>query len=307
VLAVYPVRDRMRARGLPGWLAVAVLVALVYGLILVLSGVLVVSVARLATILPGYAPQAAELISSLTALLAGYGVGPTELAEVAASFDIARIVGLIAALLLSLSSVVGNLVFVLSLLLFLSIESSSARSRIDAIAVDRPHVAAALERFAWGTRRFLVVTTVVGLVTGLVDALFLLALGVPLAVLWGLLAFITNYVPYIGFFLGVIPPALLALLDGGWGLMVLVVVVYTVVNFVLSSIVQPRIVGDAVGISVTVTVVALVFWGWLLGALGAVLAVPLTLLAKALLVDVDPRAGWADALLRSSSRSSPGS
>jgi AI-2 transport protein TqsA len=124
-------------------------------------------------------------------------------------------------------------------------------------------------------------------------------MGIPLAVTWGLLAFITNYIPYVGFWLAVLPPAVLALLVGGPQLLVVVVVLYLVVNFVLTSLVQPHFVGDAVGLSITVTFLALVFWGWLLGPVGAVLAVPLTLLVKAVLVDSDPRAGWAAALLGS--------
>jgi AI-2 transport protein TqsA len=115
-----------------------------------------------------------------------------------------------------------------------------------------------------------------------------------------LLAFITNYIPNIGFLIGLLPPALLALLSGGPNLMVAVIVVYCALNFVLQSLVQPRFIGDAVGLSVTVTFLSLAFWAWLLGPLGAILAIPLTLLVKALLVDIDPRAGWADALLRAS-------
>ena len=84
--------------------------------------------------------------------------------------------------------------------------------------------------------------------------------------------------------------------------MVIVIIVYCALNFVVQSIIQPRFIGDAVGLSVTVTFVALVFWAWLLGPLGAILAIPLTLLAKAMLVDVDPRARWADALLRASAK-----
>jgi predicted PurR-regulated permease PerM len=143
------------------------------------------------------------------------------------------------------------------------------------------------------------VNTVFGLLTGLVDWIMLAALGVPLALLWGLLVFITNYIPYIGFWIGLVPPVLLALLTGGWELAAIVFVLYTVVNFVLTSVIQPKYVGDAVGISVSLTLVALVFWGWVLGTVGAVLAVPLTLFAKALLVDVDPHLHWADAILGS--------
>jgi AI-2 transport protein TqsA len=77
-----------------------------------------------------------------------------------------------------------------------------------------------------------------------------------------------------------------------------VIVVYCVLNFVVQSLIQPRFVGDSVGLSVVVTFLALVFWAWLIGPLGALLSIPLTLLAEALLVDIDPWASWADALLR---------
>ncbi|OLT21107.1 hypothetical protein BJF78_08560 [Pseudonocardia sp. CNS-139] len=138
-----------------------------------------------------------------------------------------------------------------------------------------------------------------GLIVAVLDTVALLLLGVPLAVTWGLLAFVTNYIPNIGFVIGLVPPALLALIVGGPQQMVAVIVVYCVLNFVIQSLVQPRFVGDAVGLSVTITFISLVFWTWMLGPLGAILAVPLTLLAKALLVDLDPRAAWVDALVRS--------
>src|SRR4051812_7573658 len=80
--------------------------------------------------------------------------------------------------------------------------------------------------------------------------------------------------------------------------MLVVIAVYCVLNFVIQSLIQPRYVGDSVGLATTTTFVALVFWAWLLGPLGAILAIPLTLLVKALLVDIDPKAGWADAFLR---------
>jgi AI-2E family transporter len=97
-----------------------------------------------------------------------------------------------------------------------------------------------------------------------------------------------------------LPRGLIVLLGGAAMVMVIVVIVYCAINFVVQSIIQPRFIGGAVGLSVTVTFLALVFWAWLIGPLGAILAIPLTLLAKAVLVDVDPHAGWADALLRAS-------
>ena len=114
-----------------------------------------------------------------------------------------------------------------------------------------------------------------------------------------MIAFVTNYIPNIGFVIGLAPPAVLALLEGGVGLMVAVIVVYSVINFVLQSIIQPKIVGDSVNLSVTVTFLSLIFWTFILGGVGAVLAVPLTLLARALLVDASPGTRWAGTLLSS--------
>ncbi len=119
----------------------------------------------------------------------------------------------------------------------------------------------------------------------------------PLPLLWGLLAFITNYIPNIGFIIGLIPVAVLGLLEGGWGLMLGVIAVYCLVNVVIQSVIQPKVVGDAVGLSATLTFLSLVFWAWVLGAVGALLAVPLSLLVKSLLVDIDPSSSWLKPLI----------
>jgi AI-2 transport protein TqsA len=170
------------------------------------------------------------------------------------------------------------------------------------VAAERPHLPVALTLFSQGTRSYLLVSTVFGAIVALGDWIALAIIGIPAAALWGLLAFITNYVPNIGFVLGLAPPALLGLLAGGWGEFIAVVVVYALLNFVVQTLIQPRFVGDSVGLSMTVTFVALLFWGWVMGALGALLAIPLTLLVKALLVDVDPKGHWLDALLREEPR-----
>ena len=119
----------------------------------------------------------------------------------------------------------------------------------------------------------------------------------PLPLLWGLLAFITNYIPNVGFIIGVIPPALLALLEGGPQLMIIVIVAYSVINFIIQSVIQPKVMSDAVNLSLTLTFLSLVFWAFVIGPIGAVLAIPMTLLTKALLLDVDPNTRWISSLL----------
>jgi AI-2 transport protein TqsA len=300
VIAVSPVQGWLRRRGWPGWATSLVVVILVYAILFGLALGIIVSVGRLATELPKYASTAQGLVTSATAHLAALGIGPEQLQQAASSLDLGKLAGVLGALLGSVAGLATNFVFLLALLLFLSVEAGGMGDRFALIAQDRPQIVKALGHSAWGTRQYLLVTTVFGFIVAVLDSVALALLSIPLAVTWGLLSFITNYLPNVGFIIGVIPPALLALLTGGPELMVIVIIVYCGINFVVQSIIQPRFIGDAVGLSVTLTFVALVFWAWLLGPLGAILAIPLTLMCKALLVDVDPQARWADVLLRAS-------
>jgi predicted PurR-regulated permease PerM len=296
VIALSPVQVWLRRRGWPAWLTTLVLVLLVTGVLAALGLVVVVSLARLADLIPQYADRSDELLRSLAASLEGLGVRPGQLEDAVRDLDPARIGTLVGDVLAGLAGATSALVLLICLLLFLSVEAGGIEQRLAAVAGDRPQLAAALRSFAHGTRSYLVVTTVFGLIVAVLDGGALALIGVPLPVLWAVLAFVTNYIPNVGFVIGVVPPALLALLTSGVAEMLAVLAVYCVLNFVIQSLIQPRFVGDSVGLAMTTTFVALVFWAWLLGPLGALLAIPLTLLAKAVLVDVDPTARWATAL-----------
>ena len=297
VIALAPVQTWMRRRGWPGWLSTLVLILLVYAILLGMIASIVVSIARLATEMPQYANQAQHYVTAATNLLTKFGVGPEQLQSLASQLNWGKIAQFVGSLLDGISGIATSIVFLLALLLFLGVETAGVAWRLAAVGV-RPQVSAALSQFAVATRTYLVVTTVFGLIVAVLDTVALWIIGVPLAITWGLLSFITNYVPNIGFILGLIPPALLGLVSGGWQTALAVIVVYCVLNLIVQSIIQPRFVGDSVGLSVTVTFVALLFGTWLIGPIGAILAIPLTLLAKALLVDVDPAAGFVGAFLR---------
>lgn len=297
VIAASPIPYWLREHGWPEWLATTVLIVLVYATIAVLALVIGVSVASLASLLPGYADRANELVGNVMDTLARFGVESDDIRRAADGVDFDKLAAFVQDLLGAATSLASNLVFLLSMLLFLSFETRNVRTRRARFAADRPEMNDALEGFIHNTRRYLIVTTVFGFIVAVLDVVGLWILGIPLAVLWGVLAFLTNYIPNVGFVIGLLPPALLGLLEGGWGLMIAVITIYGGLNFVLQSLVQPRFIGDAVGLSSTVTFLSLILWSWVLGPIGAILAVPLTLLVKAMLVDSDPRAGWVDAMV----------
>ena len=299
VIGFHPLIGILRRRGAPTWLAVTTTVLTLVVVILGLAAALALSVAQLATILPTYQTQFTQLTTDLRTWLSSLGVGPDQLQAALSQIDLGNLAGLLAGLLASLAGIFSNLLLLLFVVAFMALDAVGFSSRLAQSRRQRPEIIGALDTFVAGTRSYLLVSTIFGLIVAAIDAGFLWYIGVPLPLLWGLLAFITNYIPNIGFVIGVLPPALLALLQGGPQLMLTVIVVYSVINFIIQSIIQPKYVADAVDLSLTLTFLSLIFWSFVIGPLGAVLAVPLTLLTKALLLDVDPNTRWISNLVTS--------
>jgi AI-2 transport protein TqsA len=296
VIGVHPLTAILRRRGVPMWLAVTVTLVTVLALILGLAAALALSVAQLATILPTYQDSFNRLVDDIRGGLASLGVGRDQIRAVADQISFGSIASLLSGILAGLASTFSNLLFLIFVVAFMGLDAVGFSSRLSRARGQRAEVVTALDTFVHGTRSYLLVSTLFGLIVAAVDAGFLWLVGVPLPLLWGLLAFITNYIPNVGFIVGLVPPALLALLEGGPRLMTFVIVAYSVINFIIQSIIQPKFVSDAVNLSLTLTFLSLVFWAFVIGPLGAVLAIPLTLLAKALLLDVDPNTRWISSL-----------
>ncbi|MGW1741929.1 AI-2E family transporter [Nocardia sp. NPDC001965] len=296
-IAAQPIQTRLQRRGAPAWVGMLAALTVVYLVLLGLVAAMALSAAQLATALPDYSDQFSSLFDQVRSLLEQLNVDQDRIEQALSGFDWGQLVDVLESALRELAGVFSNLLFVLALLLFMAFDGMTFGRRMSRVAGMRPDISNALSSFAAGTRKYLIVSTVFGLIVAVLDGAALWLLAVPFPILWGLLSFITNYIPNIGFVIGLIPPALLALLDGGWAKMVWVIVLYCVFNVVVQSVIQPKFVGDAVGLSVTVTFLSLVFWSWVLGALGALLAIPLTLLAKALLFDIDPSTRWMDVLI----------
>ena len=192
----------------------------------------------------------------------------------------------------SVTSALSALLFVLVLVIFMGLDGAMFGARMNRVKAGHEPVLGALANFAQGTRRYFGVATVFGGIVAVLDGIGLLLLGIPAAGLWALLAFITNYVPNVGFIIGLIPPALMGLVVGGPSKMIEVIALYCVLNLIIQSVIQPKFVGDAVGLTTTMSFLSLIVWAYLLGPLGAILAVPASLLFKAVLLDVDPDARW---------------
>lgn len=140
-----------------------------------------------------------------------------------------------------------------------------------------------LSDFAAGLSRFMWILTIGAALTAAGDLVILLALGTPSALLWAALAFLLSYVPNVGAVIIVAPPTIATLVRSGFGHAILLLVLMSLVDNLVSLLLMPRLIGKHLAISPFWSVLSLVFWGWLLGPVGAILAVPLTMTAKFLL------------------------
>ncbi|MDO8394317.1 MAG: AI-2E family transporter [Dietzia sp.] len=292
VIAAQPLQRLLERAGLPRWGGMIIVLLVLYLLLAALVGMLVWALWIAAEEIPRYQDKFVELYEQTIEFLGRFGVSEDQVSSSLAGVDPGTVIGTVQNVAGQLSSAGGQLTVLVIALTFLVFDVPGITRRRAVIARQRPRLADALSSFTDGVKSYWIVSTIFGLIVAVIDVIALMIIGVPLALVWGVLAFVTNYIPNIGFVLGLVPPALFALLTGGPVDAIWVVVIYSVVNLVIQSFIQPKFTGDAVGLTPTVTFLSLVFWASVAGALGAILAVPLTLAVKAFLVDADPRMTW---------------
>ncbi len=304
-IVVQPVRRFPARHGLPAWLGTVLSLVAVYAMVVALVVILVISGVQLASLLTDYAPQFEASVQNLGKTLEAAGLSQAQLQAVQANANPGKLIDIVAGLLGGVAGILSSILFLVLLLFFTVTDAGMFASNLARVSPAGQRLGEALQLFATGSRRYLAVATIFGAVVALLDVIALSILDIRYAWLWGLLAFITNYIPNVGFIIGLIPPTLVALLDHGAETALAVVVIYCVLNIVLQSVIQPRVVGTTVGLSATLSFLSLIVWSTILGGVGAFLAVPASLFVKALFVDVDPERRWVTPLLSSSAETGP--
>jgi AI-2 transport protein TqsA len=298
-IAVHPVRRFSDRRHWPAWVGIILSLLVVYGIVVGLFAILVIAGIQFATLLQDYAPQFQAFLKQAGQLLESVGVSQQTLEDLANQMSPSRLVSFAGSVLGGLAGVLGNIFFLIVLLFFTVTDAGDFASKLGGITPRGQRLADAFQQFAHGSRQYLAVATIFGAIVATCDVIALWILDIRYAWLWGLLAFITNYIPNIGFIIGLLPPTIIALLDKDVVTAIIVVIVYCVLNFVIQTIIQPRVVGVTVGLSATLSFLSLIIWATILGASGAFLAIPLSLFVKSLFIDVDPEHDWVVPLLSS--------
>lgn len=291
-ICAHPIRAVLERRSVPRGVATVTAILLVFALLAGFVAAFIVALTQFTTLIPEYAPQIIAIGQDVAEWLASIGVSTASAETIVSGFDPANLVDFATGILGGITGIIFGLVVILTLVMLMAMDAAYLPTLLSQIQVKRPSLVAALSGYAIGVRRYMVAATALGVLQSTMNWIALVVLQVPAAFLWALLSFICSFIPNVGYFIAIIPPTIFGFLVGGWPTGVGVILVYGVINFIVQSIVQPLLVSNVVALNQTITFVSVLFWAAVIGPIGAILAVPLSLLVRTILLDADPRMRW---------------
>lgn len=269
----------LKEKHIPSGFAVLIVMIVMIFILLLISVQIGSSFSDFINQLPAFQSRIREQVLELSAYLRSKGFSGTQ----KLLLDYVKpevLLKLTANLLSGLSSVLSDIVLVLLTVTFILLEVSSFPIKLRAVLGDPKQKFPQFTKFADDMKRYMVIKTLISLATGILIALWLYILNVDYPILWGFIAFLLNYIPNIGSIVAAVPAVILAFIQFGIGSAVLVTVGYIFVNFIIGNVIEPRLMGRKFGLSTLVVFLSLIFWGALLGLIGAILSVPLTMTLK---------------------------
>ena len=286
----------LRDRGLPNWLALIVVLLGLLGIGAVFGGLMSTSINEFTRLLPSYQQRFGSVVADAWTTLESWGIDFGTDPENANPFDPQAALGIVGGLAGNLGSLLNNAFLLFLIVCFILLEASSFPRKVREAFGDSPEMESRMTEIGESIRRYLGIKTLTSILTGLLAYSALVVLGVRFAPLWGLIAFLLNFVPAIGSVMAAIPAVALALVDNSVETAIGVAVCYLAINISIGNFLEPRVMGDGMGLSPLIVVTSLIFWGWVLGPVGMVLAVPLTVILR-ILLGTQPETQWVAVLL----------
>ena len=281
-LALITVRPMlwMQSRDVPAILAALIILTGILLLLTVIVTIIGTSVGDFAASLPSYQARLDTVIQGLLVLLSRVFDRDLSIEGLQELADPGWALRLAASILVGAREVLTNAFLVFFTMVFILLDASSVPTKMRAAFGHKTSSFTGQETFLDNLARYLGIKTAVSLLTGVCAGLVTWSLGLDYPLLWGMLAFLLNYIPTIGSIIASFPAILLALIQLGWTDAGLTAAAYLAINIVFGNFLEPRLLGHGVGISPLIVFTGLFFWGWVLGPVGMLLSVPLTMSLK---------------------------
>jgi predicted PurR-regulated permease PerM len=295
----FPMMCKLQQKGLSKGLSLTIVILMVVGVGIALTMLIGSSVTDFSRMLPVYQQKISAEWTGALQWLHNHGLSVTDaLKDVV---NPAAAVGLVSSILKGFGSVLTNSFMIILTVVFILMEAAGMTQKLlviqsDGSEIAPPAVDTFSQVFVEKLRDYMSMKTIISMITGVVIALALWVIGVDYPVLWGVLAFMLNFIPNIGSIIAAVPAVMLTIVQLGMSPALMVAAVYIAVNVVVGNFVEPKYMGKGLGLSTLVVFISLVFWGWVLGPVGMLLSVPLTITVK-LALDSKPETQWLGHLL----------
>lgn len=212
------------------------------------------------------------------------------------SFDPTQIISSVGTFLKSTSKILSNSFLIFLMVSFMLFEAQSLELKLKIISEKRPQNLKTIKTFAKKLNQYLVIKALASFATGVIIAFFLSLMNIKYALVWGVIAFLLNFIPTIGSIIAAFPAILISLVEYDVATAFWVMVVFLVANVFIGNFVEPKFMGKGLGLSALVVFLSLIFWGWVLGFAGMFLAVPLTMSVK-MALETNEDTKWIGLLL----------
>ncbi|MDZ7371688.1 MAG: AI-2E family transporter [candidate division KSB1 bacterium] len=285
-----PIFFRLNRLGLPEWLSMLLVFVIITLFGIGLTVGIGSSITDFSESLPIYQENLQNMLDNTITFLHDIGIQASE-EQMLKIFDPNVIMNLLGNLLKSLTGMLSDSVLILLMVIFMLLEAYSVPLKVKQIWGEESQLLGDINLFVLGMQRYLFLKTLISLATGFFVWLGLVLIGVDFALLWGLIAFLLNFIPTIGSIIAAVPPLILSLFQMGWLPFLEVSALYLAVNNVIGSFLEPRIMGKDLNLSTFVVFFCVIFWGWVLGPVGMLLAVPLTMSVK-MILERKPTTRW---------------
>ena len=268
----------MRQKGLPTWFALLVIISTIVIFSVLLGTIIGSSIGNFRNDLPLYQEKLGTVTGTLFTQLQSLGLA-VDLQQIREGFNPSAALSMAGNTLASFGNLMTNFFLILLTVVFILLEEVSFANKLALNETSRKSLGA-IHQFTSSVNQYIAIKTLMSFLTGLLILVWLWILGLDYFVLWGLLAFLLNFIPTVGSILASIPAVLLALVQLGLGEAALTALGFVLVNFGVGNVLEPRVMGRGLNLSPLVVFLSLVFWGWVLGPVGMLLSIPLTMTVK---------------------------
>lgn len=293
----------LESKRVPAALALTIVVTGVVGVIIGTGALVGTSLDGFSNDLPSYETKLKDYAVGFSGWLTEKGIAISE-DHLLKYVHPGAAMNLVTTLLNGLGSALANSFLIFLTVIFILLEASSFSAKLQTILSNPETSLIHFNTFFTNVKRYVAIKTTTSLITGAAIGVWLMIIGVDYPLLWGFLAFLLNFIPNIGSIIAAVPTILLTLVQLGPGAVLLVAAGYLVVNNIVGNVIEPKFMGQGLGLSTLVVFLSLVFWGWVLGPVGMFLSVPLTMTVK-IALDSSDETKWIALMLGSEAKSTP--